>query len=134
MGGPAGGRLLAPRMIVAICVLGLALSANRMSAQALPVPRAGFRAEVSAVPPSLNVRTGFIESRTFWKEGGIIGGGITALIATAFVLDEESGAPFYAVPPAIALSFLVGAGPGAFLGGLIPKPARVATPTAEGPR
>jgi len=65
------------------------------------------------------------ESRTYWKEGGIAGGVVTAAIGFIFLMDKDSkgdrAAPLYAIPPLTVLSALVGFGPGALVGSLIPK-------------
>ncbi len=101
---------------------------NRLGSQSIAMPQAGFRMQPPPEPAVLDMRPGFLESRTFWKEGGVIGGAATLFMGMLVYFEARKGQSppsLLLLPPAAAVSFLVGAGPGAFLGGLIPKPARV---------
>jgi len=96
--------------------------------------RVGISAPAVAVD-SAGILAARIESRIHWKEGGIAGGVVTAAIGFSFPMDKDSkgdrAAPLYAIPPLTVLSALVGFGPGALVGSLIPKRPR-ADSTATG--
>ena len=65
----------------------------------------------------------------------VLGGTITLIYGMLFYFDAHSrpnGPSILRLPAAAAISFLVGFGPGAFLGGLIPKKDTVTEPVGEG--
>ena len=105
------------------------VATGNLQAQQAETPRHGFGRStlVATSPRMMDLRRGIVESRTFWKEGGVVGGAATLVIGMLLFFEARQGQSppsLLLLPPAAAISFLVGAGPGAFIGGLIPKPGK----------
>lgn len=97
-----------------------------LSAQRMDQLRTGLSPEPppAASVPKLDRRR--FESHTYWKAGGVLGGAVTLAYGMLIFFDardEPNGPSLLMLPPAAAISFLVGFGPGALLGSLIPKPS-----------
>ena len=124
-----------PAIALVAEVLFGAAGAWHIEAQRFEQSRVGLTTDATASSELPKVDRRHFESRTLWLEGGIAGGTITLIYGMLFYFDAHSrpnGPSILRLPAAAAISFLVGFGPGAFLGGLIPKKDTVTEPVGEG--